>query len=99
MTQVTELAPRARTNVPEGAQAELVVCAWPGCAALFSPRFPGQRFHTGKCRAAYSREIGLTATTVSVRRLKTRISVTLHTVDAGMLDAPIGTRFRLVREP
>jgi hypothetical protein len=98
MPTVPDSAPRTRTQPSVGAQTALSVCAWPGCALLFAPRFPGQRFHSGKCRAAYSREIGVTATTVSVRRLKTRISITLHTTDEGVLDAPIGTRYRLVRE-
>lgn len=80
-------------------QLEMIACAWIGCGQLFAPRNPTQKFHADKCRAAYSREVGLVGATVSVRRLKTRNSVTLHTTDERVLDAPLGTRYRLVREP
>lgn len=79
------------------AQAELIPCAY--CHALFEPTKPGQRFCLPKHRASYAREIGIVGATVSLRRLKTRISVTLHTTDEAVLAAPLGTRFRLVREP
>lgn len=85
------------TRTPQ--QTELTECAWQGCRELFSPRFPGQRFHLAKCRAAYARHIGMVGTLVSSRRLRRRISLIIHTEDAGVLDAPLGTRFRLVREP
>lgn len=95
---MTESAPRARTDGPSQ-QLEMIPCKWVGCGIMFSPRNPAQKFHADKCRAAYSREVGIVGTTVSVRRLKTRVSVTLHTADEHVLDAPLGTRFRLVREP
>lgn len=95
---MTESAPRARTPSPTD-QLQMIRCAWPGCGILFTPRNPVQRFHADRCRAAYSREVGIVGVTVSVRRLKTRVSVTLHTADEHVLDAPLGTRFRLVREP
>lgn len=93
-----ESPPRARTQ-SLSKQLELTPCAWVGCAQLFHPRNPAQRFCTGKCRAAHSREVGLVGTLVSSRRLRRRISLIIHTEDAGVLDAPLGTRFRLVREP
>ena len=96
MTTVT--ASRARTNAP-ARQLELIPCAWVGCGIVFSPRYPGQRFHTGACRAAYSREIGITAELKSSRRLVRGVRIMLDTNDEAVLDAPLGTRFRLVREP
>lgn len=98
MSDLSELVSRARTNAP-ARQLELIPCAWVGCEKLFAPRYPGQRFHSGACRAAYSREIGLTGKLKSSRRLTRGISLVFHTDDVGVLDAPIGTRFRLVREP
>lgn len=79
------------------AQAELIPCAY--CRALFSPKAPGQRFCLPKHRAAYAREIGIVGATVSLRRLKRRIRVALDIDDEAVLAAPLGTRFRLVREP
>jgi len=78
-------------------QAAMIPCAY--CHGLFVPKAPGQRFCLPKHRAAYAREIGIVGATVSVRRLRTRISVTLHTTDEAVLAAPLGAKFRLVREP
>ena len=94
---MTDAAPGTRTDA---AQVACEVCAM--CHELFTPKHRGnhpQRFCKAKCRAAYAREVGLVAGVVSVRRLKTRLSLMLHTTDERILSAPIGTKFRLVREP
>lgn len=66
---------------------------------LFQPSHAAQKFHAPKCRAAYSREIGLVGHIASARRLRKSISIVIHTTDERALDAPLGTRFRLVKEP
>jgi hypothetical protein len=75
----------------------MACCAY--CNRLYTPRNANARFCKAACRAAYSREIGLVGTAVSVRRLKRSISIVIHTADGRALDAPLGARFRLVREP
>lgn len=86
--------PRTRTDT---AQGTMIPCAC--CHTLFAPKVPAQRFCKPAHRAAYAREVGIVGTLVSSRRLRRRISVTIHTEDSAVLEAPIGTRFRLVREP
>jgi len=81
----------------EGRQDAMAAC--PGCEALFLPKRPTQRFCGPKCRVAYSRDVGIVGALVSSRRLKRRASVILHVEDFAVLEAPIGARYRLVREP
>lgn len=90
-------APRTGTDAASE-QKQLTACAWTGCHALFSPRFPGQKFHSPKCKAAYAREVGLVATLKHSRRLKRGRSFIVHTGDDDR-DPPLGTRFLLVRLP
>ena len=93
-----KLPSRTRTE-GAGNQKTLCACAWSGCNALFEQRFPEQRFCKAKCRAAYSREVGLVGEVVGVRRLARRISVIVHCQDERALDLLLKSRVRLVREP
>lgn len=81
----------------DSSQGEIGVC--PNCASLFRLRRPTQRFCGPKCRAAHAREVGQAGILVSSRRLRRRISLVIHTEDEAVLSAPLGTRYRLVREP
>lgn len=74
----TDLPPGTRSQAP-AEQLELIPCAWVGCRELFTPRFPGQKFHAGKCRAAYRRHVGLQGRVASnVQLMHGRVSVTIH---------------------
>jgi hypothetical protein len=89
---------RTRTG---GDQTDLEVCGW--CHELFPPanakRLHKKRFCSPKCRAAYSREVGMVVTLKSARRLKTVKSLVIHSSDDRVLQYPIGKKFRLVPEP
>jgi len=84
-------------------QGEIRECAWQGRGLVFTPRYEGQRFHSPKCRAAYSREVGLQGTAVSITKLKGgRVSVVMHfpaEAEAKALAISKGGRYRVVREP
>lgn len=92
-----EHASCTRTDGPQGA---MDVCLY--CHELFKRnarlKVP-QRFCRAKCRSAYAREVGLIGSVVVIRRLKTRVSVTFHTTDERIVQALIGDKYRLVREP
>lgn len=94
MSAAPNMPPCTRTD---DNQAEMIPCAY--CRGLFAPKAPGQRFCLPKHRAAYAREIGIVGSLVISRRLKRRIRVALDIDDEAVLAAPLGTRFRLVREP
>lgn len=90
----------ATSTRTDAEQTQMDVCAW--CHELFPINRRGnqpQRFCKPKCRAAYAREVGTVGRVVVIRKLKTRNSITLHTTDDRILTAPIGTKFRLVKEP
>lgn len=79
----------------EPTQATMKEC--PQCHILFPPRKRPSKFCGDKCKAAYNREHGIEGTSVSARRLKTRVSITIHTTDDRVLAAPLGTKWQLVK--
>lgn len=90
--------PRTRTQ-PATGELPVTVCAWVACNKGFVPRNPAQRFCSGRCRAAHAREVGIVGTLVTARRLKRSNRIMLDVEDDAILKAPLGTRYRLVREP
>ena len=70
---------------------------------MFTPRHEGQHFHSAKCRAAYSREVGLQGEAASIVKLKGgRVSVVFHfpvEAEAKALAISKGGRYRVVKEP
>ena len=90
--------PRARTEAIQQ-QIELIACAWIGCGRLFAPKYPGQKFHSGPCRAAYSREHGIRIKLTSSRRLKRSVKLAGVTDNFAALDLPIDGEYMLVKVP
>jgi hypothetical protein len=84
-------------RVQTGHQATMIACDY--CHALFKQGKPLQRFCKPACRAAHNRDVGIVASSVSARKLKTRNSITLHTTDDRVLTAPLGTKWQLVKVP
>jgi hypothetical protein len=100
-TMTDEQNPSASSTRTRGEQTDMEVCCW--CHELFQAngvkRAQKKRYCSAKCRAAFSREVGVVGALRSARRLKTVNTIVIHSTDDRVLQYPIGTKLRIVREP